>query len=100
MTSNEIQTREYVTHVDVKENGPVDSYNFSEQQLQQVPVSEKILEETPAEDFNDSSQNTFTYVQDHFPASLEDSLEEPQKHTYASIVITGHVHLFIFNMFS
>lgn len=85
----EIQAREYVAPVDVKQNGPVDNYSFPEQQLQQVPETENILEDNCAEELNGSLQNTANSVHDHLPASVEEPVGEPQKHTYASIVITA-----------
>ncbi|XP_031251310.1 nuclear transport factor 2-like isoform X1 [Pistacia vera] len=89
LMGGEIQAREYVAPVDVKENGLVDSYGFQEQRLQQFAESENILEDNSAEEFNGSLQNTVNAVQDHLPASVasvEEPIGETQKHTYASIL--------------
>ncbi|KAI9195753.1 hypothetical protein LWI28_017747 [Acer negundo] len=86
LMGSDIQAMEYVAPVDVQENGPVDGYSFSEQRLEQVPESENILEDNSAEELNGSIQNTVNAIQDHLPASVEDPLGEPQKHTYASIL--------------
>lgn len=93
LMGGEIQAREYVAPVDVKENGLVDSYGFQEQRLQQLAESENILEDNSAEEFNGSLQNTVNAVQDHLPASIasvEEPIGETQKHTYASIVMTKY----------
>ncbi|KAJ4840270.1 hypothetical protein Tsubulata_024966 [Turnera subulata] len=84
---SEIHARDFVAPPDVKENGPVDNYSFPEQRLQQVPESENILEEHVVEEVNGSLQNSGSTVQDHLPASVEESAGEPQKHTYASILL-------------
>lgn len=89
MLGGEIQTREFASSPTVKENGQVDKYSFPVQQLQQqVPVAEIILEGNPVKDSNGSLPNTTSTVsQDHsMPATVEETYEEPQKHTYASIV--------------
>lgn len=86
LMGGEIQAREYVSPVDVKQNGPIDDYSFPEQRLQQVPESENILEDGPAEELNGSLQNTVNAAQDYLPASVEEPVGEPQKHTYASIL--------------
>ncbi|KAH9681687.1 hypothetical protein KPL71_027065 [Citrus sinensis] len=86
LMGGEIQAREYVSPVDVKQNGLIDDYSFPEQRLQQVPESENILEDSPAEELNGSLQNAVNAAQDYLPASVEEPVGEPQKHTYASIL--------------
>lgn len=89
MLGGEIQTREFASSPTVKENGQVDKYSFPVQQLQQqVPVAEIILQGNPVKDSNGSLPNTTSTVsQDHsMPATVEEPYEEPQKHTYASIL--------------
>lgn len=84
LLGGEIQTRDFVAPA-VKENGPVESYGFAEQRLQQVVETENFLDESAVEQSNGSlPMNT---LQDHLPAS-EEPIGEPQKHTYASIVCT------------
>lgn len=85
LLGGEIHTREFVPP-DIKGNGPVESYGFVEQRLQQVSESENILEENAADQSNGSFQNTLNSVQDHLPSSVEEPGGEPQKQTYASIV--------------
>ena len=79
-----VQVREFTAPV-VKENGHMDSHKFVEQQLQQVPEPKNVIEENTTE-VNSMHQNTSTVLQDHLPVSVEEHAEEPQKHTYASIV--------------
>lgn len=86
LLGGDIQAREFVTTNEIKENGVVDNYGYSEQQMQQVSGSEHIREDNTAEESNGSLQTTVNVVQDHPPASAEEPAEEPQKHTYASIV--------------
>lgn len=85
MLGGEIHSREYVNSPsDVKENGPVDNYGFTER-LQQVSEPENILEDNSADQPNESLQNTVNSLPEHF-SSVDDQVGEPQKHTYASIV--------------
>lgn len=97
LMGGEIQAREYVSPVDVKQNGPIDDFSFPEQRLQQVPESENNLEDSSAEEMNGSLQNAVNAAQDYLPASVEEPVGEPQKHTYASIVITNahSSHIFL-----
>ncbi|CAN6725901.1 unnamed protein product [Malus baccata var. baccata] len=81
----EIQTRDFVAPA-VKENGPVERYGFAEQQLQQVVETENLLDDGAVEQSNGSLQSTPNTVQDHLHASVEESIGEPQKQTYASIL--------------
>lgn len=83
LLGGEIQAREFVAPSEVKENGLVDNYSFAEQQLQQIPESEHMLENNAAEESNGYTVNA---VQDHLPPAVEDPVGEPQKHTYASIL--------------
>ncbi|XP_022157971.1 putative G3BP-like protein [Momordica charantia] len=82
--NGEVQAREFAAPA-VKENGHIDNHKFVEQKLQQVPESKTILEENTA-DVNSMHQNASTVFQDHLPVSVEEHAEEPQKHTYASIL--------------
>lgn len=86
MLGGDIQAREYVASNEVKENGVVDNYGFSDQRMQQSPESEHIREDNVAEESNGSLQSLGNAVQDQVPASPEEPAGEPQKHTYASIV--------------
>ncbi|KAH1191694.1 putative G3BP-like protein [Glycine max] len=72
-------------HQPVKENGAVNNYGFSHQQMLRVHDSEHIQEDVVAEESHGSFQPTVDAVQEHVP-SAEESPEEPQKHTYASIL--------------
>lgn len=82
----DILGREFVLPVDIKENGPVDKYSFLEQQLQQAPESENILEHSSVQESNGSLLHTVHTVQEHVAPSNEEPVGEPLKHTYASIV--------------
>ncbi|KAL6970619.1 hypothetical protein U1Q18_030314 [Sarracenia purpurea var. burkii] len=79
---------EFVAPVDVKENGQVDNYNFSEQQMQNTPEAESILEDNFTRS-NGLLQNSMNPVLDHMSVPIEETVGEPQKHTYASIVAKG-----------
>lgn len=86
MLGGDVQMREFVTANEVKENGVVESYGYSEQRMQRVPDQKHTGEDNAAEDANGSLQTTVNSVQDQVPTSAEEPAEEPQKHTYASIV--------------
>lgn len=88
LLGGEVQAREFLPPTEVKENGrPVDNYSFTEQRSQQVHDSEHILENDAAEESNGLLQNTMNAVQDHLPPAAEEPVGEPQKHTYASILL-------------
>jgi len=89
LLGGDIQARDYVATNEVKENGVVDNYGFSEQRLQRGPDSENIREDTAVEESNGSLQSSMNALQDHVPTSPDQPAGEPQKHTYASIVCTG-----------
>ncbi|OIW21231.1 hypothetical protein TanjilG_31099 [Lupinus angustifolius] len=83
LLGEDIQAREFVATNEVKENGVVDNYGFSEHQ---VPDHVPVREDNAVEESNGSLQSTVDPVQDHVPASAEEPSGEPQKHTYASIL--------------
>ncbi|KAK7279166.1 hypothetical protein RJT34_24212 [Clitoria ternatea] len=86
LLTGDMQAREFVATNEVKENGTADNYGFSEQQMQRGPDSELIREDNAVEESNGSLQSSVNAVQDHVPASSDEPAEEPQKHTYASIL--------------
>ncbi|XWS08725.1 hypothetical protein CRYUN_Cryun40dG0025700 [Craigia yunnanensis] len=86
LLGGDIQGWEFVVPVDVKENGPVDKYSLREQQLQQAPESESIVENSSVQESNGSLLHTVYTVQQHVPPSIEEPVGESQKHTYASIL--------------
>ncbi|KAF5752424.1 Nuclear transport factor 2 family protein with RNA binding domain isoform 1 [Tripterygium wilfordii] len=90
LLGGEIQARDFVVPADLRENGPIDNYSFTEQELQQVPEPETVLVDNAAEE-NGTFQNSFKTVQDQLPASVEEPVGEPQKHTYASILRVAKV---------
>lgn len=94
MLGGETQAREFVVPADVKENGRLDDYSYSEQQLQHIPEAESILEDNFAQS-NGSLQSSMDPVPELLSAPVEEPVGEPQKHTYASIVCT----LFICTLF-
>ncbi|XP_027364257.1 putative G3BP-like protein isoform X2 [Abrus precatorius] len=86
LLGGDIQAREFVATNEVKENGVVDNYGFSEQQMQRGPDSKHIREDNAVEESNGSLQASVNAVQDNVPASPDEPAGEPQKHTYASIL--------------
>ncbi|XP_022760364.1 putative G3BP-like protein isoform X2 [Durio zibethinus] len=86
LLGGDIQRREFVAPVDVKENGPVDKYSFPEQQLKQAPESEIFVENSSVQESNGSLLHMVNTVLEHVPSSVEEPVGEPQKHTYASIL--------------
>ncbi|KAG8373207.1 hypothetical protein BUALT_Bualt12G0147000 [Buddleja alternifolia] len=89
MLSGDIQSREFVPSPKIEEDGPANNYNYPEEQLQQVPETEQILDNNFAVQSNGSLQGTMNSVPDHFSPPIEEPVMEPQKHTYASIVAKG-----------
>lgn len=90
LLGEDIQAREFAATNEVKENGVVGNYGFSEQGMQRGPDSEHIREDNAVEESIGLLQSSGNPVQDHAPASPEESAGEPQKHTYASIVCVNH----------
>uniref|UniRef100_A0A7N0ZY75 G3BP-like protein n=2 Tax=Kalanchoe fedtschenkoi TaxID=63787 RepID=A0A7N0ZY75_KALFE len=76
------QTRQYVAHADVKENGSAEDLHFSEQKLPHVSEPKSKVEDKPPEYLNDSTQNSASATLQ--PTSP--SVVEPKKLTYASIL--------------
>lgn len=86
MLGGDIQPREFVSPK-IEETGPIaNGYNYSEEQIQQVPETEKIIEENYPVQSNGSLHGAVNSVPDRFSSPVEESVVEPQKHTYASIV--------------
>ncbi|KAG6423055.1 hypothetical protein SASPL_113439 [Salvia splendens] len=81
-----IQPREFTVPAKLEEDGPINGNNYQEEHIQQVPETEKILEENFAVHSNGSLQGTMNSVPDHFSPPVEEPAIEPQKHTYASIL--------------
>ncbi|KAL9997857.1 putative Ras GTPase-activating protein-binding protein [Helianthus debilis subsp. tardiflorus] len=90
MSGSDTHARDFVQPAAVVENGTANIYGFQEQQLQ-APVAESILEDSYAVQTNGSVQNSVNALQNHM-TPVEEVVEEPQKHTYASIlqVVKGH----------
>ncbi|XP_020222689.1 putative G3BP-like protein isoform X2 [Cajanus cajan] len=85
LLGGDMQARDIVATNEVKENGAVDNYGFPQQQMQRVHDSEHIHEDVVSQESHGSLQPIMNAVQDHVP-SAEEPPEEPQKHTYASIL--------------
>ncbi|CAA3009223.1 G3BP isoform X2 [Olea europaea subsp. europaea] len=85
----EIQDREFAAPAIIEENSPVKSYNYAEEQLHQVPETEKIFEDNFSVQSNSSLQGAMISVAAHFSTPIEEHIVEPKKHTYASIVAKG-----------
>ncbi|KAI3469856.1 hypothetical protein Pfo_026519 [Paulownia fortunei] len=86
MLGGDIQSREFVAPAKVDENGPVSNYNYPEEQLQQVPETEIILDDNFAVQSNGSLQGTMNSIPDNLPSPIKEPVVETQKHTYASIL--------------
>ncbi|KAL9232933.1 hypothetical protein vseg_007992 [Gypsophila vaccaria] len=77
---------QYMPSAEIKENGGADKYSMSEQRLQQAPEVESILEDHSREQGNGFLENQINPIQEAPHSPIEESAEEPQKHTYASIL--------------
>ncbi|KAH9617051.1 hypothetical protein KSS87_023103 [Heliosperma pusillum] len=86
MMSGGMQTRDYMSPDDIKENGGIDNYSMSDQRLQQVAEVESVLEDHSREHANGFLECQIDPIQEVPPLSMEESVEEPQKHTYASVL--------------
>lgn len=86
MLGGDFQPREFMAPAKIEENGPVNSYTYPEEQLHQVPETEKILEDNFAVQSNGSLHGPINSVPDRLASPIEEPVVEPQKHTYASIV--------------
>lgn len=83
----EEEARLYVNSVHIDDD-PVDKYSLPEhqQQLQEDLDAEIVVEETPAEEASPPIHSIAHTIQEPPVALVEESLEEPAKKTYASIV--------------
>jgi len=86
MVTEGMQARDYMPPVDIKENSTADKYSMPEQRLQQAPEVECVLEDHTREAANGFHDSTVYPMQEAPPSVIEESIEEPQKHTYASVV--------------
>ncbi|KMS95615.1 hypothetical protein BVRB_006630 [Beta vulgaris subsp. vulgaris] len=91
MMSGGMQARDFIPPGDIKENGTADKYSMAEQRLQQTPVVESILDENSREQANGFHESPMNAIQELSPAHIEESVEEPQKHTYASVLRAAKV---------
>lgn len=83
-----VQARDYIAPAAAKENGTVDDYSMPDQRLQQVSDAEHVLEDNSGEQTNGFLENNLNVVQE-IPQQVEESVAEPQKHTYASVLRTA-----------
>ncbi|XP_027349715.1 putative G3BP-like protein isoform X2 [Abrus precatorius] len=83
----EEEASEYVNSVHIDDD-PVDKYSLPEhhQQLQEDLEAEIVLEETPAREVSPPIPSVAHTIQESPVTLLEESLEEPPKKTYASIL--------------
>ncbi|KAL2242598.1 UNVERIFIED_CONTAM: hypothetical protein Sindi_0377800, partial [Sesamum indicum] len=79
---------EFPTPAKIEDDGPVNNYNYHEEQMAQVPETENILDDKFVHS-NGSLQGTMNSLPDHLSSPIEEPVSEPQKHTYASIVAKG-----------
>ncbi|KAJ0782593.1 putative Ras GTPase-activating protein-binding protein [Helianthus annuus] len=85
--------RDFVQPAVIVEKGTANNYGFQEQQLQ-APMAESILEDSYPVQVNGSVQNSVNALQNHM-TSVEEVVEEPQKHTYASTVCISFLQAII-----
>lgn len=86
----EEEAQEYVNSVHI-EDDPVDKYSLPEQQQQHIQddvETEIVVDETPIEEVSPSVQNVGQATRESPAGYVEETLEEPPKKTYASIVCT------------
>ncbi|CAL5436502.1 unnamed protein product [Camellia sinensis] len=79
------EASEYVNSIHIEGHNPVDEYTLQEQQQQQGPEADTVLEETPAEWPSTLLQNVVEAIPDTLH-SVEEPVGEPPKFTYASIL--------------
>ncbi|KAJ0613813.1 putative Ras GTPase-activating protein-binding protein [Helianthus annuus] len=91
MSGSDIHARDFVQPAAIAENGTMNNYGFQEQQLQ-APVAKSILEYGYTVQTNGSVQNSVNALQNHM-TPVEEVVEDPQKHTYASILQVAKGHL-------
>ncbi|XP_034916147.1 nuclear transport factor 2 [Populus alba] len=84
----EEEAREYVNSVRIDDD-PVDKYSLPEQQEQQDFETEIVVDETPVVETPASFQSAVNVGQDFPTAAPEEPMEEPQKKTYASILLVS-----------
>ncbi|GFP83424.1 putative g3bp-like protein [Phtheirospermum japonicum] len=86
MLGGDIQPREFIAPAKVLENGPVNDYPYTDEQLKQVSETEIIVDDNFAVHSNGSLQGTLNANPDHLSSPIEEPVVETQKHTYASIL--------------
>lgn len=79
----EVEVSEHFDSVHIEGDEPADEYSLHDQQQQVEPVVE-FVKETPVED-SSALNNVVDHEQEPLP-SVEESIGEPKKFTYASIV--------------
>ncbi|KAL0392668.1 UNVERIFIED_CONTAM: hypothetical protein Sradi_2489600 [Sesamum radiatum] len=84
----DVQPREFPASAKIEDDGPVNNYNYREEQIAQVPETENILDDKFVQS-NGSLQGTMNSLPDNLSSPIEEPVSEPQKHTYASIVAKG-----------
>ncbi|KAL3812419.1 hypothetical protein ACJIZ3_013687 [Penstemon smallii] len=77
----DIHPREFEAKVE-----DVINYNYVDEQLQQIPQTEKILDNNFTPHSNGSLPRTMNSVSDRLSSPNDEPALEPQKHTYASIL--------------
>ncbi|GAV56674.1 NTF2 domain-containing protein/RRM_6 domain-containing protein [Cephalotus follicularis] len=83
---------DYVLEEEAIEDDPVDKYSLPEQEQQEDPEAEIVIEETPVEESATSLRSVFNVVQEPPAAAMEESVGEPTKKTYASILRVSKEH--------
>ncbi|XP_073299761.1 nuclear transport factor 2-like isoform X4 [Primulina huaijiensis] len=84
--NGDFQSREFLATRNIQDNGPANSHKYPEEQLQQVPASEQVLDDNFDVQLNGSIQGTMNSLPNHLSSPTEEPVVEPQKHTYASIL--------------
>ncbi|XP_047311677.1 nuclear transport factor 2-like isoform X2 [Impatiens glandulifera] len=80
---------EYTNPADFKENGAPNNYSFSDSLLLHASEVDNISADKFTQLSNGSIPNAVASLQEYMSPPTEEPAEEPQKHTYASIVTKG-----------
>lgn len=91
MSGGDIQSREMLAPAKIIEDAPVNEYRQPEELIHQIPETEKIIEDNFEVHSNGALQQIDNSVHDRYSGPMEESVVEPQKHTYASILQVAKV---------
>ncbi|XP_051152785.1 nuclear transport factor 2-like isoform X2 [Andrographis paniculata] len=89
MSGGDIQSRGLSAPAKIEAGTPANNHSQAEQLSQKIPETENAREDDFEVHSNGVLPETKTSTRDHFSGPIEESVLEPQKHTYASIVAKG-----------